>query len=610
MSQPIAAWRVTYTPGNWVALAGPTSLAILQPAPARVSGLLNRFWDDILNTTSIQDLSAQLATHNLSQLASFALLFWDDNGLHAITRGAVTILDADTGQRLATGEGVVTWTETALGRDGSIRIDLEPVDAGSVLQLPLVVGGAAVSSVHLTTDPAALVHSTQVGLLGAGARDESDVPTDAVVAAVSVADESAPAPSADEDATLGLMPLPVPGVVPGMVAPMVAAPVLGGLLGDGEAASEPEYEQPQPIVVPEPEPEDKSGIDPEVEPERVEDVPVEESETEYVEDVPVEEPEPERAEDVPAEESEPEHAEVIDIPADQLQPDEAVEPVVPAHAAVEEPERAAVIESVPDFGSPEPFQVDAPEPVVPIVLDEPASDLMAPPVVPMHEDVPVEPVFAGEQPAEEPVVEPPLAEDDDSTGPIPGAVPAEEPVVEPPMPAVQEPPVVVPPPPAPPAQQVPTAPAHEGGLVSAVVCQLGHPNPPGAQYCRICQGPVGTISRLVPRPTLAVVRSSFGVSLDLSSPILIGRAPDTKGDLSVQVLKVPSPNTDISRSHLRVQSNGWQVEVIDLNSTNGSMLAVPGRAPFRMQPGVPTQIPLGSIVDLGDGIQIRLDPPR
>ena len=128
--------------------------------------------------------------------------------------------------------------------------------------------------------------------------------------------------------------------------------------------------------------------------------------------------------------------------------------------------------------------------------------------------------------------------------------------------------------------------------------------------CRLCHSPVGTITRLVPRPVLGIVRSSFGVSLDLAGIVLIGRAPDTRGDSSVQVIKVPSPNTDISRTHLRVSPNEWNIEVTDLNSTNGSVLAVPGQPPVKLPPGVPTAVPLGTIVDLGDGVQVRIDPPR
>ena len=149
-----------------------------------------------------------------------------------------------------------------------------------------------------------------------------------------------------------------------------------------------------------------------------------------------------------------------------------------------------------------------------------------------------------------------------------------------------------------------------GGLVSATVCQVGHPNPPRSMACRQCNRPVGSISRLVPRPVLAVVRSSFGASLELSAPILVGRAPDTRGDTSVQIMKVPSPNTDISRSHLRLQGNEWAIEVVDLNSTNGSVVAIPGQAPVRLVPGQATPVPLGTIVDLADGVQIRIDPPR
>lgn len=413
MSQPLAAWRASYTPGHWVVLTGPTSLVVLQPAPARVSGLLGRFWDDMLQATSLDGLAATLRQHNLAELAGFGLFYWDDGGLRASVRGSVQLTDMLTGVDIVASERPTLLVDAAFGQDWAVRIQLEPIDAAEVLQLPLLVGGVTASSVTMGVKDGALVSSAQSGQLpGAVVADEAGEP--------SLVDDNAWS---------------------------------GAILEEDDA----------------PVPDEVGG----------------------------EEPSPEGQEltgQIPDSD---------ELPA----PDEAADA--------------------------------APEAAVEIGLPVEASGT-----------VPVPP----------PAV------------PAPGAVGI--------------------------------------GMVSAVVCGLGHANPPGAQICRQCRGPLGEAVTMVPRPKLALIRSSFGVSLDLTSVILVGRAPDTRGDTTVQVLKVPSPNTDISRSHLRIQARDWHIEVTDMNSTNGSTLAVPGEPPVRMQPGQPVTVPLGTIVDLGDGVQIRIDPPR
>ena len=42
MSLPIGPWRLTYTPGQWIVLAGPKLVAVMQPAPPKMSSLVNQ----------------------------------------------------------------------------------------------------------------------------------------------------------------------------------------------------------------------------------------------------------------------------------------------------------------------------------------------------------------------------------------------------------------------------------------------------------------------------------------------------------------------------------------------------------------------------------------
>ncbi|MBO0693644.1 MAG: hypothetical protein J2P58_12155, partial [Acidimicrobiaceae bacterium] len=47
----------------------------------------------------------------------------------------------------------------------------------------------------------------------------------------------------------------------------------------------------------------------------------------------------------------------------------------------------------------------------------------------------------------------------------------------------------------------------------------------------------------------------------------------------------------------------------DLGSTNGTVLVQPGLGPEELRPGVPVQLIPGAVIDLGDGLTIRVSHP-
>jgi pSer/pThr/pTyr-binding forkhead associated (FHA) protein len=63
-------------------------------------------------------------------------------------------------------------------------------------------------------------------------------------------------------------------------------------------------------------------------------------------------------------------------------------------------------------------------------------------------------------------------------------------------------------------------------------------------------------------------------------------------------MRINDPNGTVSRLHLKVSLVGWQVEVSDLGSANGSVLQAPGKertlAPFE-----PTAIEPGARIGIG-----------
>lgn len=150
--------------------------------------------------------------------------------------------------------------------------------------------------------------------------------------------------------------------------------------------------------------------------------------------------------------------------------------------------------------------------------------------------------------------------------------------------------------------------------ILAVLCPNGHASPPSATSCRVCGGPVAAQGpQFVAYPILAVLRASDGTSAQLDRPILIGRAPSTdrSNNRASRLMTVPSPNHDISRTHLEVAPDDWQIVVTDLNSTNGTILVRPGGGDRQqLAPGEPVPVQVGSVIELGDGVSVLIDFPQ
>src|SRR5699024_10061379 len=90
---------------------------------------------------------------------------------------------------------------------------------------------------------------------------------------------------------------------------------------------------------------------------------------------------------------------------------------------------------------------------------------------------------------------------------------------------------------------------------------------------------------------------------------LIGRAPEShrfEGPLGPHLVTVPSPQHDISRTHAQISPEGGHVVVTDLNSTNGTIITLPGAAPRRLHPGEAVPVGDGAVVDLGDGVTVAV----
>lgn len=168
----------------------------------------------------------------------------------------------------------------------------------------------------------------------------------------------------------------------------------------------------------------------------------------------------------------------------------------------------------------------------------------------------------------------------------------------------------------PPPQESPTEldPESQRSMIMAVMCQYGHASAQNATSCRVCGSPIAPQGpQLLPRPVLAVLRSSDGSAAEVDRAVLVGRAPSGQRSnaRAPKLMTVPSPGHDISRTHLEIAPEGWSVVVTDLHSTNGTILIRPDgaeRQPLPAGESVPVQ--LGSVLELGDGISVLIDFPQ
>ncbi len=144
-------WRLGYTPGDWLALAGPRAVVVLQPASPQWSELIATIWEEVLAARTIDDLLGRMASFRLEQMPNFAAFFSSGSEVRSLVRGRIQLIDDASGRQIADGTGMHTWSETALAGIERIRVQLAPAEDERRLALPLVVGAAGVSSLIVDT---------------------------------------------------------------------------------------------------------------------------------------------------------------------------------------------------------------------------------------------------------------------------------------------------------------------------------------------------------------------------------------------------------------------------------------------------------------------------
>ena len=104
----------------------------------------------------------------------------------------------------------------------------------------------------------------------------------------------------------------------------------------------------------------------------------------------------------------------------------------------------------------------------------------------------------------------------------------------------------------------------------------------------------------VTRPSLGRLQLDDGDSVELDHDLLIGRHPERDTDPSERAAPGEAIGEKVSRSHLEVRFQGWDVLVVDCGSTNGTFVVPhPGGQVATLDPGRPHLVESGAVVYFG-----------
>lgn len=96
--------------------------------------------------------------------------------------------------------------------------------------------------------------------------------------------------------------------------------------------------------------------------------------------------------------------------------------------------------------------------------------------------------------------------------------------------------------------------------------------------------------------------------LAVDKPVVIGRRPVAPAHLGddARLVYISAELRNISGTHAVIEPDGDGVVVTDLHSTNGTQVVWPDSPPERLIPGQRSRVRVGCVVDLGDGVALRL----
>jgi hypothetical protein len=152
-----------------------------------------------------------------------------------------------------------------------------------------------------------------------------------------------------------------------------------------------------------------------------------------------------------------------------------------------------------------------------------------------------------------------------------------------------------------------SVPAGEAGVPMAAGfrCARDHLNDPRNHVCVVCGIRMNERTGVVeigPRPPLGILVFDDGSTYTLDADYLLGRMPESDPRVvggELRPLLVEDPQAQLSRGHLVIRLDGWDVTAID-ESTNGTLVAhATDRAWSRLTPRTPLRLLPGTRVRVG-----------
>ena len=111
------------------------------------------------------------------------------------------------------------------------------------------------------------------------------------------------------------------------------------------------------------------------------------------------------------------------------------------------------------------------------------------------------------------------------------------------------------------------------------------------------------------RPLLGGLRLPTGEVVPLDRGVILGRKPaPAEGSTDwPHLVHLPSDHSFVSRRHLQIELDGWDVVARDLESRGGTTIAPPGRDPQGMRPGEAYVLEPGTVLDMAHVYAVRFE---
>ncbi len=139
--------------------------------------------------------------------------------------------------------------------------------------------------------------------------------------------------------------------------------------------------------------------------------------------------------------------------------------------------------------------------------------------------------------------------------------------------------------------------------VQGILCSRQHFNNPGASNCMVCGLSMLHLTHNLVRglrPTLGFIVFDDGATFGLDRSYVIGREPVRADGTNAQLLVLHDNNETLSRTHAELQLSDWTVQLVDLNSTNGTYIWDQTFERWnQLAPGHPVELNSGDTVALG-----------